>query len=149
MELLDNAVGSHVRNPSFGNVVRQKFADANSPTRGTVSSVKLSRKNSNAKNTGPYSDASIYSIPSRAIPRNARKQIIVNEGRDQLTVQRPDVDRITVRNGIEVREDSSQVVDPWLKQAIFIPILCHKGFLIFLSHRKFRLQHLSRARIKW
>ena len=93
MELLDNAVGSHVRNPSFGNVVRQKFADANSPTRGTVSSVKLSRKNSNAKNTGPYSDASIYSIPSRAIPRNARKQIIVNEGRDPLTVYRPDVDR--------------------------------------------------------
>ena len=93
MELLDNAVGSYVRNPSFGNVVRQKFADANSPTRGTVSSVKLSRKNSTAKtlNSGPYSDASIYSIPSRAIPRNARKQIIVNEGRDPQTVQRPSV----------------------------------------------------------
>ena len=89
MELLDNAVGSHVRNPSFGNVVRQKFADANSPTRGTVSSVKLSRKNSTAKNSGPYSDASIYSIPSRAIPRNARKQIIVNEGRDPRIVQGP------------------------------------------------------------
>ena len=149
MELLDNAVGSHVRNPSFGNVVRQKFADANSPTRGTVSSVKLSRKNSNAKNTGPYSDASIYSIPSRAIPRNARKQIIVNEGRDPLTVHRPDVDRIRVRNRIEVREDSSQAVDPWLQQAIFIPILCHKVFLIFQSHRKFLHPRLSRARIRW
>ena len=148
MELLDNAVGSHVRNPSFGNVVRQKFADANSPTRGTVSSVKLSRKNSNAKNTGPYSDASIYSIPSRAIPRNARKQIIVNGGRDPLTIDRPDVDRITVRNGIEDREDSSKVVDPWLKQAIFILISCHKVFLIFLSHRRFLLQHLSRAKTK-
>ena len=149
MELLDNAVGSHVRNPSFGNVVRQKFADANSPTRGTVSSVKLSRKNSNAKNTGPYSDASIYSIPSRAIPRNARKQIIVNEGRDPLTIHRPDLDRIMVRNGFEVRENSSQAVDPWLKQAIFIPILCHRVFLIFLSHRKCLPQHLSRARIRW
>ena len=81
MELLDN----HVRNPSFGNVVRQKVADANSPTRATASSVKLSRKNSVAKNTGPYSDASIYSIPSRAIPRNARKQIIVNEASDIYT----------------------------------------------------------------
>ena len=89
MELLDNAVGSHVRNPSFGNVVRQKFADANSPTRGTVSSVKLSRKNSTAKNSGPYSDASIYSIPSRAIPRGSRKQIIVNEGRDPRIAQGP------------------------------------------------------------
>ena len=80
MELLDN----HVRNPSFGNVVRQKFADANSPTRA-ASSVKLSRKNSVAKNTGPYSDASIYSIPSRAIPRNARKQIIVNDASEIYT----------------------------------------------------------------